>query len=175
MADETTALTRPHLLMRTGGLAAVGLPLLLLQACAPAASTSATKPSATGAPGGVTLPTYLPFQGQSQPEFPGDASGADPGCFKFRSQLMQTAPQTPGGGSDGSAIVVQTYSPPAGPDQNAACHAVTKRLGVNLKLQMVPSADYAATVNTVLAGDWRILAGKKMRGEYMDALAVRSK
>jgi hypothetical protein len=96
MADETTALTRRHLLMRTGGLAAVGLPLLLLQACAPAASTSATKPSATGAPGGATLPTYLPFQGQSQPDLPdlpGDASGLDPGCFKFRSQLMQTVPK----------------------------------------------------------------------------------
>ena len=29
---------------------------------------------------------------------------------------------------------------------------MNKRLGVNLKLQMVPTADYAATVNTVLAG-----------------------
>ena len=29
---------------------------------------------------------------------------------------------------------------------------MNKHLGVNLKLQMVPTADYAATVNTVLAG-----------------------
>src|SRR5207244_4208619 len=141
LLDQTTALTRRHLLIRTGGLAAVGVPLLLLEACAPTAptaSTSTTKPNATSAPGGVALPTYLPFQGQSQPDLPGSAGGLDPAYFKFPSQLTQTVPQAAGDGSDVSAIVVLTYSPPPGPDQNAAWQTVNKQLGVNLKLQMVP-------------------------------------
>jgi ABC-type glycerol-3-phosphate transport system substrate-binding protein len=152
--DDTTALTRRDLLQRAGGLAAVGVPLLL-EACAPAAPaapTNTTKPNATSAPVGVTLSAYLPFQGQSQPDLPGNANGLDPAYFSFPSQLTQTVPQTPGDGSDVSAIVVLTYSPPPGPDQNAAWQAINKQLGVNLKVQMVPSADYAATVNTVLAG-----------------------
>ena len=154
MPDDRTALTRRDLLMRAGGLATVGVPLLL-EACAPpapTASTSSTRTNATSAPGGVTLPAYRPFQGQSQPDLPGNSNGLDPAYFKFPSQLTQTVPQTPGDGGDVSAIVVLTYSPPPGADQNAAWQAVNKQLGVNLKLQMVPGADYAATVNTVLAG-----------------------
>jgi hypothetical protein len=37
LLDQTTALTRRHLLIRTGGLAAVEVPSLLLEACAPTA------------------------------------------------------------------------------------------------------------------------------------------
>jgi putative aldouronate transport system substrate-binding protein len=155
--DETTALTRRHLLIRAGGLAsaaAVGMPLLL-EACAPA--TPALTPTTgtgtgTSAQSGVTLPTYVPFKGGTQPDLPGNANGLDPAYFTFPKQLTQSVTRTPGDGSDVSAIVVLTYSPPPGPDQNAAWQAVNKQLGVNLKLQMVPTADYAATVNTVLAG-----------------------
>ena len=110
------------------------------------------KPNATTAPSGVTLPATSPFKGQTQPDLAGNANGLDPAYFKFPSQLTQTVAKPPGDGSDVSAIVVLTYSPPPGADQNAAWQAVNKQLGVNLKLQMVPSADYAAAVNTVLAG-----------------------
>ena len=51
-----------------------------------------------------------------------------------------------------SAIVALTYAPPPPVDQNAAWQAVNKYLNVNLKLQMVPTADYASAVNVVLAG-----------------------
>lgn len=139
---------------RTGGLLAVaslGVPMLS-EACAPAAPAPAGRASATSVPGGVSLPTYLPFKGTTQPDLAGNANGLDPAYFKFPSELTQTVPQQPGDGSDVSAIVILTYAPPPGADQNAAWQAVNKRLGLNLKLQMVPTADYAATVNTVLAG-----------------------
>src|SRR5918994_2192116 len=50
------------------------------------------------------------------------------------------------------AIVALTYAPPPPADQNAAWQAVNKYLNVNLKLQMVPSADYPSAVNVALAG-----------------------
>src|SRR5579864_991791 len=142
---------------RRGFVATTGLALpALLQACGPAAPsavpTSAAKPNATTAPSGVTLPSYVPFKGQTQPDLAGNANGLDPAYYKFPSQLTQTLTKTPGDGSDVSAIVILTYSPPPGPDQNSAWQAVNKQVGVNLKLQMVPTTDYAATVNTVLAG-----------------------
>ncbi|MBV8716541.1 MAG: extracellular solute-binding protein [Chloroflexi bacterium] len=143
---------------RRGFIAAAGLgiPLAVLEACAPAtpsgAPTSAAKPNATGAAGRVTPPTYVAFKGQTQPDLPGNSNGLDPAYYKFPTQLTQTVTRPPGDGSDVSAIVVLTYAPPPGPDQNAAWQAVNKQLGVNLKLQMVPTADYAATVNTSLAG-----------------------
>jgi putative aldouronate transport system substrate-binding protein len=151
------ALTRRQLLVRAGGFAsaaAVGMPLLL-EACAPAApavATNTANPNASAAQAGVTLPAYVPFKGGTQPDLPGDAKGLDPAYFTFPKQLTQSVTRTPGDGSDVSAIVVLTYAPPPPADQNAAWQAVNKRLGVNLKLQMVPTADYAATVNTVLAG-----------------------
>jgi len=146
-----------------GGMVAatsLGVPLLL-EACTPGrpaappaagSPTSAAAPNPTTAPGGVTLPALMPFKAQTQPDLPGSASGVDPAYFKFPSQLTQTVARPPGDGSDVSAIVVLTYAPPPPADQNAAWQAVNKQLGVNLKLQMVPSADYAAAVNTVLAG-----------------------
>ena len=140
---------------RRGFIAAAGVGVpLLVEACAPGAPapTTPATANATSGPGGVTLPTYTPFKAQIQPDLPGNATGLDPAYFKFPSQLTQTVRQTPGDGSDVSAIVVLTYSPPPDVSQNAAWQAVNKQVGVNLKLQMVPSADYAATVNTVLAG-----------------------
>jgi putative aldouronate transport system substrate-binding protein len=139
-----------------GVAASAGVPLLLA-ACAPAAPrTAPTAVSGGAAPaasfGGVKLPTYLPFQGSAKPDLPGTASGVDAAYFKFPTELAKSVRQTPGDGSQVSAIVVLTYAAPTPMEQNAAWQAVNKALGVTLKLQMVPSADYAAAVNTVLAG-----------------------
>lgn len=155
MSDDTVGkITRRGFVGQTGAfLAATGLSVPILSAaCTPALPAPAAKPAATSAPGGVSLPTYSPFKGNTQPDLAGNANGLDPAYFKFPSELTQTVSRPPGDGSDVSAIVILTYAPPPGADQNAAWQAVNKRLGVNLKLQMVPTADYAATINTVLAG-----------------------
>ena len=100
----------------------------------------------------MKLPTYIPFQGGPKPDLAGNASGLDAAYFKFPSNLARSVSNAPGDGSDVSAIVALTYAPPPPADQNAAWQAVNKSLNVNLKLQMVPSADYPSAVNVVLAG-----------------------
>jgi putative aldouronate transport system substrate-binding protein len=154
-------------------LGALSLPLLI-EACAPAApQASAPAAGATAAPAsaaaaapasgatvappaaasaGVKLPSYAPFQNGPKPDLPGNANGLDAAFFKFPSTLAKSVPKPPGDGSDVSAIVVLTYAPPPPVDQNAAWQAVNKYLNVNLKLQMVPTADYASAVNVVIAG-----------------------
>ncbi|MBV9579878.1 MAG: hypothetical protein JO057_14910, partial [Chloroflexi bacterium] len=149
MNDSTRRLTRRGFV----AAASLGIPLVI-EACAPATPTATTAPTPTTAstPAGVASPRYVPFVAQTQPDLAGNTNGLDPAYYKFPAQLTQTVTQTPGDGSDVSAIVVLTYSPPPPVDQNAAWQAVNKQLGANLKLQMMPSADYAASVNTVLAG-----------------------
>ena len=156
----------------TAGLTVGTLSLpLLLEACSPAApqaSGPVAQPTAAPAGGSATvapnvaastsaastvkLPTYIPFQNGPKPDLPGNANGLDAAFFKFPSNLAKSVPNPPGDGSEVSAIVALTYAPPPAVDQNAAWQAVNKYLNVNLKLQMVPTADYASAVNVVLAG-----------------------
>src|SRR4051794_26898901 len=161
---------RTFLRWTTAGLTVSGLGGLLLEACAPSAPRPAAPTAVTGAPtasatlaaaggattpvaaGGVKPPAYVPMQKGTQPDLPPDANGLDAAYFKFPSNLARTVPKPPGDGSDVSAIVVLTYAPPPAVEQNAAWQAVNKYLNVNLKLQMVPTADYASAVNVVLAG-----------------------
>ena len=135
----------------SGATVTSGAPAAATAAVGGAGGAAAT-PAPAVAPGGVKLPTYIPFQNGPQPDLPGNANGLDAAFFKFPATLAKSVPQPPGDGSDVSAIVVLTYAPPPSVDQNAAWQAVNKQLGVNLKLQMIPSADYPAALNVVIAG-----------------------
>jgi putative aldouronate transport system substrate-binding protein len=153
---DVSGMTRRAFIARGSSGAALGLvsATALLQACAPPVpSTPANSSAATSTQtaAGAKPPTYVPFQGVAA-DLPGNANGLDPAYSKFPSQLAKTVPQIPGDGSDVSAIVVLTYAPPPAAAENAAWQAVNKQVGVNLKLQMVPTADYNAALNTVLAG-----------------------
>jgi putative aldouronate transport system substrate-binding protein len=166
---EATLHRRTFIRLTTTAIS-LGTPLLL-SACAPAVPSAGAPNTSTGAPtapsgtnpvagsgnassapGGVRLPTYVAFQSGPEPDLPGNATGLDPAYFKFPSNLARSVPTPPGDGTDVSAIMVLTYAPPPAVEQNAAWQAVNKSLNVNLKLRMVPTADYASAVNVVLAG-----------------------
>jgi putative aldouronate transport system substrate-binding protein len=164
---DRTLNRRAFIRLTSAGLTVGTLSLpLLLEACSPPAPQTRgsvaqpTAASASGAPNaaaatasnGVTLPTYSPFQNGPKPDLPGNANGLDAAFFKFPANLARSVPKPPGDGSEVSAIVGLTYAPPPAADQNAAWQTVNKYLNVNLKLQMVPTADYASAVNVVLAG-----------------------
>lgn len=156
---------------RSMAVGAVGVPLLL-EACTPAPSTSPTagtaaKPATGGAAapttgagapagapkaGGVTLPTYVPYNGP-KPDLPGNEKGLDPAFYKFPSDLQKTVPQPPGDGSPISAIVYLTLAAPPAMGQNAAWQAINKAINGTLNMELVPAADYPAKINTVLAGN----------------------
>jgi putative aldouronate transport system substrate-binding protein len=117
---------------------------------APTTAAVAGEPT-VGTSGGVQLPAHV-AQTIPTPDIPGTAQGLDPAYFMFPSQLTTSVTTPPGDGTDVSGVVILTYAPPPAVDQNAAWQAVNKRLNANLKLTMVPSADYNARINTVLAG-----------------------
>ncbi len=156
---------REFIRLTTVSAGTLALPLLAV-ACGPAAAPPAGAPATAAAPtpatsaastpapasGGVKPPTYIAFASGPKPDLAGNADGLDNAYFSFPTNLARSVPRPPGDGSDVSAIVALTYAPPPAVEQNAAWQAVNKYLNVNLKLQMVPTADYASAVNVVLAG-----------------------
>jgi putative aldouronate transport system substrate-binding protein len=70
----------------------------------------------------------------------------------YPKTLIRSVQQAPGSGGD---VSVFTQSPSALPppvDQNAAWQAVNTALNANLKIQLVPTTDYATRTATVMAG-----------------------
>ena len=143
--------------LRLAGAATVGLSFL--EACAPAAPVPgsaatqivSTVPSGTPGASTATLPSFIASQGP-KPDLPGNDAGLQDGYFTYPKNLFKSVTQTPGLGSDVTAMTRDAGGPPPPLDQNAAWQAVNKQLNANMKLQIVSPADYQARVATVMAG-----------------------
>jgi putative aldouronate transport system substrate-binding protein len=152
-------LNRRSFVTRAGLLAAGLSGASLIQACspsspaaAPAASGGAPAPSGGASGTAVKLPTYLAFQGP-KPDLAGNEQGLDPAFYKFPSDLVQTVTTPPGDGSTVNAITYLTLSQPPPMDQNTAWQAVNKAINATLQMEQVLSADYAARLSVVIAGN----------------------
>jgi len=142
--------------LRLGAAALVGLPMAMA-ACgastaAPGSSAgsgiSAAKPSA---PPRAQLPTYVPVQGP-KPDLPG-TKDIDPGYFSFpKNNLFQSVKNAPGKGGDVTVTTWTLVAPPAPFDQNPAWQAVNKAVNANLKVNVVPFADYNTKFAALTAG-----------------------
>ncbi|MGY0236362.1 extracellular solute-binding protein [Longispora urticae] len=96
-------------------------------------------------------PTYVPFAGP-KPDLAGDAkTGVQPGYLNYPANLAQAVKDKPGDGSDVTAMVITYGTPPKPVEQNQLWAALNKALGVNLKLVMVPDAEFQKKMATVMA------------------------
>ena len=145
--------------LRLAGVASVGLSFLA-ESCGTVAGNTA--PAATPAAGaavavqptsvaGSTLPAYVAIQGP-KPDLPGSETGLQDGYFTYPRNVFKSVSQTPGLGSDVTAMTRDAGGPPPPLEQNAAWQAVNKQLNANMKLQIISPADYQARVATVMAG-----------------------
>jgi putative aldouronate transport system substrate-binding protein len=128
----------------------------LLSACT--TTPSAPKPAAAGStvaagvrPGKLQLPTYVPIQGP-----PADVAATDvvPAAYvNYPKTPFKAVPNPPGKGGD--VVVVSESSYPLVPlENNPLWQEVNKQLGVNLKLQIAPFADYAfGKFQAIVAGN----------------------
>jgi putative aldouronate transport system substrate-binding protein len=114
---------------------------------APPAAAAAPTPSQSA---GLALPTYAPIAAVKA-DLPGTDVIPD-GYLQFPAATFRSVNETPGTGSD---VTWMTYNivPNAALDDNPAWQAVNTRVGANLKMQLTPFADYAARLQTVLAGN----------------------
>jgi putative aldouronate transport system substrate-binding protein len=115
------------------------------------AAAPASAPASTGRVNPVT-PTFVPAQGPT-PDYPGTASGVDPGFVHFPAQLAQSVPETPSSGGQVSGMVlVANPTLPAPVENNPGWQQLNKALGTNLVVNFVPQSDYASRWGSVTAG-----------------------
>jgi len=151
-----------HTLGTLGALAAIPL-LAACGASVPAAPATGATPGqgATLAPAApptgatsskLTLPTYIPTE-LAKPDLPGTASGVDPAYFTFPKTLVKSVTDTPGRGGDVTAFTRVILATPPPLEANQAWQAVNKALGANMKINMVPTAEYNTKLATTIAGN----------------------
>jgi putative aldouronate transport system substrate-binding protein len=144
-------LSRRTFLRQTSVAAAIGAVGLetLVAACTPAAPA----PSApTPKPSALKQPTYVAFNGPP-PDQPGSLQGVQPVYVNYPKTPLRSVTSPPGKGSEINALTNTVNAPPPPLDQNPAWQEVNKQLGTTLKINVVPSSDYAPKLNTTIAGN----------------------
>ncbi|HLZ29271.1 MAG TPA: hypothetical protein VKV73_18295 [Chloroflexota bacterium] len=137
----------------------------VLQACAPAAPsvptaapTAAAVQKPVSAPTAATgrtaqLPGRFPVPG-IKPDLPASADGLIDAAFvNYPANPPRTVTDTPGRGGEVTVATWTTSAPPTPMESNALWQAVNKELGVDLKINIQPQADYATVkLPTLIAG-----------------------
>jgi putative aldouronate transport system substrate-binding protein len=141
MSDQPSTIDRRVFL--SGTLAAA-----VLTACGKSTTTNNT----TAATQGVKLPTYVRYTGV-KPDLSGNEQGLLDGFLQYPTPPIKAFPSPPGDGGPVSAFV-QTNSPvPPALAQNPFWQELNKRMNVDLRLTIVPTADMGTKFATLIAGD----------------------
>ncbi|MBV9581079.1 MAG: extracellular solute-binding protein [Chloroflexi bacterium] len=160
---HTRRVRRRVLLRQTGSALGLLASLPLLAACGGAAAGGPTTPSGSAAtpapaapptsgPGGkLTLPTYTPIE-LVKPDLPGTAAGVDPGYLTFPKTLVKSVNDTPAHGGDVDVFTRVILATPPPVDANQAWQAVNTAIGANMRVNMVPTAEYDTKLATTIAG-----------------------
>ena len=145
---SASAFSRRTLLAGAGGAA-----LLLGTGGLSACSSGPKGPGNTAtANSSVALPTYVAYTGL-KPDLPGTEEGVDPAFRNFPKDNPKSVPEMPGKGETLTGMANIYYAVPPGPDRNSYWAGLNKRMGIDLKLQMVSNADYIQKFATTIAGN----------------------
>lgn len=98
----------------------------------------------------VPWPTYVPFPGPA-PDAPGDDKGVQPLYLNYPQNVTRSVNDAVGDGSDVTALVITYGAPPKPLEANQFWQAINKALNVNLKVVVVPDAEYGQKMTTLMA------------------------
>ncbi|TDC85628.1 extracellular solute-binding protein [Micromonospora sp. KC606] len=98
----------------------------------------------------VPWPAHVPFSGPP-PDAPGDDQGVQPLYLTYPQQVARSVNDTVGDGSEITAMVITYGAPPKPAEANQFWQAVNKALNVNLKIVVVPDAEYSQKMTTLMA------------------------
>ena len=97
-------------------------------------------------------PTYVRTPGPKA-DLVGEGEGAQDAFFRYPDKLVPSVSEKPGDGSEITAMI-PTYSPPPQPvENNVLWQAINEALGVKLKLNLVPIAEYQQKLATLMAAN----------------------
>nr|MDT0661960.1 extracellular solute-binding protein [Micromonospora sp. DSM 115978] len=98
----------------------------------------------------VPWPLYLPFTGPP-PDAPGEETGVQPLYLNYPQQVVASVNDTVGDGSEVTAMVITYGAPPKPVEGNRFWQAINNALNVNLKVVVVPDAEYGQKMTTLMA------------------------
>ncbi|MBV9322590.1 MAG: extracellular solute-binding protein [Chloroflexi bacterium] len=119
-------------------------------ASASGATPAAAAPPTGGSAGKLTLPTYVPIE-LVTPDLPGTAAGVDPAYLTFPKALVKSVSEAPSHGGDVDVFTRVILAAPPAVEANQAWQAVNRAIGANMKLNMVPTAEYNTKLATTIA------------------------
>ncbi|GLZ77783.1 sugar ABC transporter substrate-binding protein [Actinorhabdospora filicis] len=97
-------------------------------------------------------PAYVPLTGPT-PDLPGGEKGLQAAYTKYPSNLTDAGFATPGDKSDVTVSVISYGTPPTDVSVNKYWQAVNAALGVNLKIEIIPAANFVEVMSTKMAGN----------------------
>jgi putative aldouronate transport system substrate-binding protein len=86
------------------------------------------------------------------PDLPATPGGLQAGYFTYPKDLVKSVSQPPGVGSDVTAIAQTSVAPPPALADNPAWQAMNTALNANMKIQVVPTTEYATKLSVMIAG-----------------------
>ncbi len=101
----------------------------------------------------VKLPNTIAQTGGPKPDLPGTSTGVQPAFFRYPANPLEVSKGKPGNGGSVSVMANIYYAIPKSPPANKFWTQLNSKLGVDLKLQMVPNGDYNTKFPTVIAGN----------------------
>ncbi len=151
---NTTGWSRRRLIQAGGVIGAAGLGgLTACSTDAPAGPGGSSTPPRTGSSTATSaLPDYIPYDGPT-PDLPGDGGPVMDAYTSYPADPQPYSTTTPGSGGTVTAST-RTLGPAVIPaDRNPYWQGINERLGVELKIDSVPSDDYSARFSTMITGN----------------------
>jgi putative aldouronate transport system substrate-binding protein len=139
-----------------GALAgAVALPLL--NACAPSApAPAAPSGGGGGAPAGAAksvFPNYIAFTGGPKPDYHENNPLYADAYDNFPSSPFKANTSAPGTGSAINVLVTAYFPSPSPVELNPTWQAINKQLNSDVRMNIIPGADYRPKFATTMASD----------------------
>ncbi len=155
-AASASSVSRRGFLSASAGVVASLAALPLLDACtpvrpppAPAQTPGALSPGGSAA----RFPAYLPFAGGAKPDFHIDDPLYSDAYENYPSSLFKAHQEAPGSGGSVNALVAAYFPSPTPYDLNPTWQAVNRALNVDLRMNIIPGADYRIAFATMMTGD----------------------
>ncbi|AVT35396.1 hypothetical protein C6W10_01750 [Plantactinospora sp. BB1] len=104
------------------------------------------------ASGSARLPNYIPYTGVT-PDLKGNRQGLLDAFLKYPEPPVKATDGPPGDGGEFSAFVLTNSPVPPAVGQNPFWQEMNRRLGVDLRLTIVPNPDMPTKFATLVAGD----------------------
>ena len=140
------ALGRRSFLQLSGGLGLAAVAGSTLTACGSGDTGSVANTGTELA----AWPSYIPFVGPAA-DLPSDGKGVQNAYINYPTDIVKSVADVPGDGSEVTAIMITYSPPPDGVDSSPRWQAVNKALGITLKVTVVPDAQFAEKMATVMA------------------------